>query len=190
MTSRAQIERLDKSRKDTKNAKFAYKTQTNSPARKRSAFLWLVPTQAAALFAAIGAGDGRKSFAYQFARRNALDDARTLLVSLEAAAARDDDFRAVSRFLRRGDYILVPYSQTEPIHLLVPIATVCAFLIVLFRHKLEIIRLTPLAVGRRRSPRSVSCRCSIRFKAAFSSVSRERFFYLVPMAWFYFGQTR
>jgi hypothetical protein len=112
-----------------------------------------------------------------------------LLVSLEAGLLAMMIFEPFRGFLRRAQYILVPYSQTEPIHLLVPIATFCAFLIVLFRHKLEIIRLTPLAGW-------TTALAAICFVQIFNPLQGGFFigftgalFYLVPMAWFYFGQT-
>ncbi len=112
-----------------------------------------------------------------------------LMVSLEAGLMAIMIFEPFRGFLRRAQYILVPYSQTEPIHLLVPVATFAAFTIILFRHKLETIRLTPLAGW-------TTVLAAICFVQIFNPLQGGIFigftgalFYLVPMAWFYFGQT-
>jgi hypothetical protein len=159
------------------------------PARKRSPFLWLFPTQLAALFTAFGAAAGENLLRLTLLGGMLSTMLVPLLISLEAGLMAIMIFEPFRGFLRRAQYILVPYSQTEPIHLLVPIATLCAFLIVLFRHKLEIIRLTPLAMW-------TTALAAICFAQIFNPLQGGFFigfsgalFYLVPMAWFYFGQT-
>lgn len=191
MTSRAEIERIQKFERIEKIRKAQNsrdKQKIRSP-RRRSAFLWLVPTQAAALFAALGAATGENLLRFSLLGGMLSTMLVPLLVSLEAGLLAMMIFEPFRGFLRRAQYILVPYSQTEPIHLLVPIATLCAFLIVLFRHKLEIIRLTPLAGW-------TTALAAICFVQIFNPLQGGLFigftgalFYLVPMAWFYFGQT-
>lgn len=170
MTSRAQVQRLP-------------------VRRKRSTFLWLIPTQMMALAAAAGAAAGENLLRLALLGGMLSTMLIPLLASLEAGLFAIMIFEPFRGFLRRAQYILVPYSDTEPIHLLVPIATLCAFLMVLFRHKLETIRLTPLAG-------LTTALAALCFVQMFNPLQGSLFigltgglFYLVPMAWFYFGQT-
>ena len=156
---------------------------------RRSPLLWLVPTQAMALFAAIGAAAGENLLRLTMLGGMLWVMLAPLLISLEAGLTAVMIFEPFRGFLRRAQYIFVPYSQTEPIHMLVPIVTVCAFLMVLFRHKLETIRLTPLAGW-------TTALAAICFVQMFNPLQGSLFvgltgglFYIIPMAWFYFGQT-
>ncbi|HEX8286909.1 MAG TPA: hypothetical protein VF556_02880 [Pyrinomonadaceae bacterium] len=158
-------------------------------AKKRPAFVWLIPTQLMALATAAGAAAGENLLRLVLLGGMLSTMLVPLMISLEAGLMAIMIFEPFRGFLRRAQYILVPYSQTEPIHMLVPIATICAFLIVLFRHKLEIIRLTPLAGW-------TTALAAICFVQMFNPLQGSLFvgfsgglFYLVPMAWFYFGQT-
>ena len=178
MTSRAQIQKIQKIR-----------PEKIRPARKRSSFTWLIPTQLAAIITALGAATGENLLRMVLLGGMLSTMLEPLMVSLEAGLLAIMIFEPFRGFLRRAQYILVPYSQTEPIHLLVPIATLCAFTIVLFRHKLETIRLTPLAGW-------TTALAAICFVQIFNPLQGGFFigftgalFYLVPMAWFYFGQS-
>ena len=156
---------------------------------RRSSFLWLIPTQMMAIFVAISAAMGENLLRLSLLGGMLSAMIVPLLISLEAGLLAVMIFEPFRGFLRRAQYILVPYSQTEPIHLLVPIVTLCAFIMVLFRHKLETIRLTPLAGW-------VTALAALCFVQIFNPKQGSLFvgftgglFYLVPMAWFYFGQT-
>ena len=163
--------------------------QIKRRAARRSPFLWLVPTQALAIFAAIAAAAGENLLRVALLGGVLWAMLAPLLISLEAGLTAVMIFEPFRGFLRRAQYIFVPYSQTEPIHLLAPVVTLCAFLIILFRHKLEIIRLTPLAGW-------TTALAAICFVQIFNPLQGGLFvgftgalFYIVPMAWFYFGQT-
>jgi len=163
--------------------------QIKRRAGRRSPLLWLIPTQTIALFAALAAAAGENLLRFAMLGGMLWAMLAPLLISLEAGLIAVMIFEPFRGFLRRAQYIFVPYSQTEPIHLLVPIVTVCAFLMVLFRHKLELLRLTPLAGW-------TTALAAICFVQIFNPLQGGLFvgftgglFYLVPMAWFYFGQT-
>jgi hypothetical protein len=111
-----------------------------------------------------------------------------LLVSLEAGLMAMILFEPFRGLLRRAQYLVVPYSDTEPIHLLTPIAALFAFLIVLHRHKLSAFLLTPTA-------KLTSVLALICLAQVFNPLQGGLFvglsgalFVLVPMVWFYFGQ--
>ena len=178
MTSRVHLQR-----------KHSAQLQKKSSKRKSSSFLWLIPTQFMAVATAVGAVAGENLLRLSLLGGMLSTMLVPLLISLEAGLMAIMIFEPFRGFLRRAQYMLVSYSQTEPIHMLVPIATLCAFLIVLFRHKLETIRLTPLASW-------TTALAALCFVQVFNPLQGGLFigfsgalFYLVPMAWFYFGQT-
>jgi len=111
-----------------------------------------------------------------------------LAVSLEAALTAMILFEPFRGLLRRAQYLIVPYSESEPIHLVTPIVSLFVFALLLLRGKLEIFRATPLAVW-------TSVLATICFLQIFNPMQGGvsvglvgAMFYLVPMAWFYFGQ--
>lgn len=168
---------------------FGVQTQHLRRTPRRSPLLWLIPTQLMAIFAAFSAAMGENLMRLSLLGGMLSTMVVPLLISLEAGLMAMIIFEPFRGFLRRAQYILVPYSQTEPIHLLTPIVTLLAFIIVVFRHKLETIRLTPLAGW-------TTALAAICFVQIFNPKQGSLFvgfsgalFYLVPMAWFYFGQT-
>ena len=107
-----------------------------------------------------------------------------LLVSLEAGLLAMVIFEPFRGLLRRMQYLVVPYSDSEPIHLLTPIAALFAFLIVLHRHKLATFVATPVA-------KATSLLALICLVQVFNPLQGGIFvglsgalFILVPMAWF------
>ena len=111
-----------------------------------------------------------------------------LLVSLEAGLLAMVVFEPFRGLLRRLQYLMVPYSNYEPIHLLTPLVALFAFLIVLNRNKLSIFVATPVA-------KAVSLLALICVVQIFNPLQGGLFvglsgglFILVPMVWFYFGQ--
>ena len=68
-----------------------------------------------------------------------------LVVSFEAGLTAMILFEPFRGVLRRVQYLIVPYSSSEPIHLITPVVTFLAFALLLSRNKLEIFRATPLA---------------------------------------------
>lgn len=111
-----------------------------------------------------------------------------LAVSLEAGLTAMILFEPFRGILRRLQYLIVPYSQSEPIHLITPVITFFAFILVLQRKKLTLFYATPLAA-------TVSILTFICFLQIFNPLQGGLFvgfsgamYYLVPMVWFYFGQ--
>jgi hypothetical protein len=111
-----------------------------------------------------------------------------LLVSLEAGLLAMIVFEPFRGLLRRLQYLIVPYSTNEPIHLLTPVATLFAFLVVIYRHKLGIFVVSPIS----KATSALALICLIQ---VFNPLQGGLYvglsgglFILVPMAWFYFGQ--
>ena len=97
-------------------------------------------------------------------------------------------FEPLRGFLRRAQYLFLPYSATDPIHVVTPLITLMAFAMLLQRRKLRIFRATPLAGW-------VSILGLIYFLEIFNPLQggitvglSGALFMLVPVAWFYFGQ--
>lgn len=156
---------------------------------RTSTLFWIVPAQAAGVLTAwsIAAGE-------QLLRVWLLGGIFTamlipLLVSLEAGLTAMLIFEPFRGILRRAQYIFLPYTDSEPIHLLTPILTMIAFLLVLFRHKLATFVLTPLAGAT--SVLALICTAQIfnPLQGGLYVGLTGALFFLVPMAWFYFGQT-
>ncbi|HWN09644.1 MAG TPA: O-antigen ligase family protein [Pyrinomonadaceae bacterium] len=111
-----------------------------------------------------------------------------LLISLEAGLFAMMLFEPLRGFLRRAQYLFLPYSATDPIHVVTPLVTLMAFGMLLQRRKLRIFRETPLAW-------LVTILSVIYFLEIFNPLQGSitvglsgAMFMLVPVAWFYFGQ--
>lgn len=111
-----------------------------------------------------------------------------LLASLEAGLLAMVIFEPFRGLVRRMQYLIVPYGNYEPIHLLTPIGALFAFVIVLNRHRLAVFVATPVA-------KAVSLLALICVVQIFNPLQGGIFvglsgalFILVPMVWFYFGQ--
>ena len=111
-----------------------------------------------------------------------------LLVSLEAGLFAMMLFEPLRGFLRRAQYLFLPYSSTDPIHIVTPLVTLLALAMLLQRCKLRIFRATPLAGV-------VSILGLIYFLEIFNPLQgglsvgfSGALFMLVPVVWFYFGQ--
>jgi hypothetical protein len=111
-----------------------------------------------------------------------------LLVSLEAGLMSMMLFEPMRGFLRRAQYLVWTYSDSDPIHILTPIVTFLAFVMLLQRSGLRIFRETPLAG-------LVSILGLIYFIQIFNPLQgglivgfSGALFVLVPVTWFYFGQ--
>lgn len=156
--------------------------------RIKASFLWFAALQALAAsgaWAVVSGGQVLRAFALSSVTLAMLVP---LLVSLEACLTAMIIFEPFRGLLRRMQYLIVPYSNNEPIHLLTPVVTIFAFLFLLNRHKLEIFIATPLA-------KIVSFLAVICFLQIFNPLQGGLYvgltgalFVLVPMAWFYFGQ--
>jgi hypothetical protein len=156
---------------------------------KRSPITWLAPLQAAAAFtvlAVIGAGQMLRGWllgALLFMI------ASPLMVSLEAGLVAMIIFEPFRGFIRRAQYLIVDYSQFDPIHLLTPTVTLMAVGMVFHRQRLNVIRASPLAG-------SVSILAAIFVVQIFNPLQggllvglSGAMLMLVPVSWFYFGQT-
>ena len=112
-----------------------------------------------------------------------------LLASLEAGLIAMMLFEPMRGFLRRAQYLFLTYSDNDPIHIITPVVTLLAFAMLLQRRRLEIFRETPLAG-------LVSILGLIYFLEIFNPLQggltvgfSGALFMLVPVVWFYFGQT-
>lgn len=112
-----------------------------------------------------------------------------LLVGLEGTLFAMMVFEPARGLLRRAQYLIVDYTAQDPIHLLTPIVTFIAMVALLRKERLSIFWATPLA-------KSVSILALIFFLEIFNPLQGSLFvgltgalFMLVPVAWFYFGQT-
>lgn len=112
-----------------------------------------------------------------------------LIVSLEAGMIAMLVFEPLRGFLRRAQYLFLPYTATDPIHTLTPLVTVVALAMLLRRQRLGIFRASPLALP-------VSILGFIYLLQVFNPLQgglsvglSGALFMLVPVVWFYFGQT-
>ena len=110
-----------------------------------------------------------------------------LLISLEAGLFAMMLFEPLRGFLRRAQYLFLPYSQSDPIHVITPIVTLMAFAMLLQRRKLQMFRGTRLSG-------LVTVLALIYFLEIFNPLQggitvglSGALFVLVPVAWFYFG---
>ena len=111
-----------------------------------------------------------------------------MLVSLEAGLVGMMLFEPLRGLLRRAQYLFVPYTQSDPIHIVTPVITLMGFVLLLQRRRLRIFSETPLA-------KLVSILGLIYFLQIFNPLQgglsvglTGALFILIPLAWFYFGQ--
>jgi len=112
-----------------------------------------------------------------------------LLAGIEGALVAMMVFEPLRGLLRRAQYLFVNYTTEDPIHLLTPVVTLLAVIVVFQKQRLNMFWSTPLAG-------SVSVLGLIFFLEIFNPLQGNLFvgltgalFMLVPIAWFYFGQT-
>ena len=111
-----------------------------------------------------------------------------LMISLEAGMMAMMIFEPLRGFLRRAQYLYLPYTQSDPIHLVTPVVTLIAFALILQRHRLRVLYQSPLGVA-------VSLLAVIYFLQIFNPMQgglsvglSGAMFVLIPMFWFYFAQ--
>lgn len=111
-----------------------------------------------------------------------------LAISLEAGLLAMIIFEPFRGLTRRAEYLIVDYSQFDPIHVLTPLVALMAMGMMLHRYRLNIVRATPLATP-------VSILAAIFFVQIFNPLQgglltglSGAMLILVPMCWFYFGQ--
>lgn len=166
-----------------------HQIKTRNRARIDSSILWFGATQVFTVVGVWATATGGQIFRFFALGSVTATMLASLLISLETGLTAMILFEPFRGFLRRAQYLFVPYSQSEPIHMLTPVVTFAAFLLVLQRQKLEIFRQTPLAG-------IVSMLAAIYFVQIFNPLQGSLFvgltgalFFLVPVTWFYFGQS-
>ena len=157
-------------------------------ARRRQLKLWPLVTLPLSALAAWAVNAGGEALRYVGLGAIAWSLALPLLVSLEAGLFAMMLFEPLRGFLRRAQYLFLPYSATDPIHIVTPLVTMLAFAMLLQRRKLRVFRATPLAG-------MVSILGLIYVLEIFNPLQggvtvglSGALFMLVPVAWFYFGQ--
>lgn len=155
---------------------------------RRQLKLWPLVTLPLSALAAWAVNAGGEALRWVGLGAIAWSLALPLLVSLEAGLFAMMLFEPLRGFLRRAQYLYLPYSATDPIHIVTPLITMIAVGMVLQRRKLRMFRATPLAT-------LVSILGLIYFLEIFNPLQggisvglSGALFVLVPVAWFYFGQ--
>ena len=151
-------------------------------------WIWFVPAQAAVAFTVLAVTAGGQVLRTWLLTAVVWVMALPLLVSLEAGLIAMMLFEPLRGVIRRAQYLFVDYSNSDPIHLLTPIVTLLALILLLKNQRLEIFRQTRLAPA-------VSILLLIYFIQIFNPLQGGLFvglsgalFMLVPVFWFYFGQ--
>jgi hypothetical protein len=156
---------------------------------QRSALIWFIPVQAAAAFTVIAIASGGQMLRTWLLAALVWLMALPLFVSLEAGLLAMMLFEPFRGLIRRAQYLFVSYASQDPIHVLTPIVTLLAFVLLLRSRRLEIFSSTPLALA-------VSVLGLIYLVEIFNPLQGGLFvglagalFMLVPLIWFYFGQS-
>jgi hypothetical protein len=167
---------------------FAGPSHEDESGPRRPLALWPLVTMPLSALAVWAVNAGGEALRWVGLGAVAWSMALPLLVSLEAGLFAMMLFEPLRGFLRRAQYLYLPYSQTDPIHLVTPLITTMAFAMLIQRRKLRIFRETPLAG-------LVSVLGGIYFLQIFNPLQgglsvglSGALFMLVPVAWFYFGQ--
>ncbi len=112
-----------------------------------------------------------------------------LLYSLEAGLFVIMLFEPLRGFLRRAQFIFVEFTTTDPIHLITPLVTILALAILLWLRRGQLFRQTKLSLP-------VTILAGVFLLQVFNPWQGSlmvglsgAMFILIPMAWFYFGQS-
>ena len=156
---------------------------------RKLTILWLAPIQAASVFTVWAIAAGGQTLRAWILTALLWLMTLPLLVSLESTLVAMMLFEPFRGLLRRAQYLIVDYTTQDPIHLLTPIVTVVAMAALIRNERLNIFRATPLAG-------SVSLLGVLFFLEIFNPLQgglavglSGALFLLVPLAWFYFGQS-
>src|SRR6266850_5722820 len=117
--------------------------QAQSRPSQRSALIWFLPIQAAAVFTVIAITNGGQMLRTWILGGLVWVMALPLFVSLEAGLLAMMLFEPLRGVIRRAQYLLVDYSATDPIHLVTPIVALFAFALLLKSQGLGIFRQSP-----------------------------------------------
>src|SRR2546421_8409273 len=155
----------------------------------RSMWIWFAPVQAAAAFTILAVAAGGQILRTWLLTAVVWLMAMPLLVSMEAGLIAMMLFEPLRGILRRAQYLFVDYAAQDPIHVLTPIVTLLAFLLLVRSRRLEMFVATPLAGA-------VSILAIIYVLEIFNPLQgglliglAGTLFMLVPLVWFYFGQS-
>src|SRR5438094_5068959 len=121
----------------------AVHVETQQPSR--SMWIWFAPVQAAVAFTVLAIAAGGQVLRMWLLTALVWLMAMPLLVSLEAGLVAMMFFEPVRGILRRAQYLFLDYSAQDPIHLLTPIVTLMAFVMLVRTRRLEMFVATPLA---------------------------------------------
>lgn len=156
---------------------------------RKLAILWLAPVQAASLFTVWAISSGGQTLRAWILGALLWLMTLPLLVSLEASLIAMMLFEPFRGVLRRAQYLIVNYTEADPIHVLTPVVTLMALAVLVKKQRLNMLWATPLAG-------SVSVLGLIFFLEIFNPLQGSLFvgltgalFLLVPVVWFYFGQS-
>lgn len=160
--------------------------QARRPTRSR--WVWFVPVQAAVAFTIFAIAAGGQVLRTWLLTALVWLMAMPLFVGLEAGLIAMMLFEPVRGVARRAQYLFVDYAAQDPIHLVTPIVTFFALVLLLRSHRLEMFVATPLAG-------TVSVLAAIYALEIFNPLQGGlttglggALFMLVPLVWFYFGQ--
>src|ERR1051326_3284262 len=155
----------------------------------RSMWVWLAPLQAASAFTILAIAAGGQVMRTWLLSAVVWVMAMPLFIGLEAGLIGMMLFDPVRGLARRAQYLFVDYAAQDPIHLLTPIVTLCALVLLLRSRRLEMFVATPLAGA-------VSVLAAIYFLEIFNPLQGGlaiglggALFMLVPLVWFFFGQS-
>jgi hypothetical protein len=160
-----------------------------STSYRRPFSLWIIPVQALAAFTVTAIAFGGQFLRGWLLAALASFLAMPLLVSLEAGLIAMMLFEPLRGIIRRGQYLFIEYSSQDPIHVITPIVTIVALVSVLRTQRLTILRASPLAGW-------VSILATIYILEILNPLQggpvvglSGAMFTLIPMLWFYFGQS-
>ncbi|MEK6336412.1 MAG: O-antigen ligase family protein [Acidobacteriota bacterium] len=163
--------------------------EQNLPRPRKLAFLWMVPLQAASAFTVWAISSGGETLRVWLLSAFLWLMTLPLLAGIEGALIAMMVFEPLRGLLRRAQYLFVTYSATDPIHVLTPMVTLFAVIVLFKKERLSMLWSTPLAG-------SVTALALIFFLEIFNPIQGSLFvgltgalFMLVPIAWFYFGQS-
>src|SRR5215467_164230 len=154
----------------------------------QSRWIWIVPVQGAVGFTILAVAVGGQVLRTWLLAAVVWLMTLPLFAGLEAGLIAMMLFEPVRGIARRAQYLFVDYAAQDPIHLLTPIVTLVAFILLLRSRRLEILIATPLAGV-------VSVLACIYILEIFNPLQggiliglSGGLFMLVPLVWFYFGQ--
>src|SRR6266550_3290983 len=162
--------------------------RTHSHNERRSPLVWLGPVQAVCAFTVLAVISGGQILRSWILAALFSVMAIPLLLGLEAGLFAIMIFEPFRGLLRRAQYLIVDYSQVDPIHVLTPLVTIMALGVLLRRQRFQLLRATPLAGA-------VSILSAIFVLEIFNPLQggvavglSGALLILVPVSWFYFGQ--